>query len=83
MTPLTEVELMPVTEVRFLRPILIVSTPSMPVPEIVTTVPTGPEVGEIPVMVGPIDGLRLHPFEIATAICVGEFETGAAASGTK
>ena len=81
-TPLTDVELIPVIDVSAFRPILITSTPFIPVPVIVTTVPTGPEDGEMPVMVGPIEGAMLQPVADAIAISVGIVETGAAGSGT-
>jgi hypothetical protein len=82
--PLTDVELIPMTEVKFFRPIFITLTPSIPVPVIVTTVPTGPEMGEIPVIVGPIVDCALQPLATTTTICVGGFgaSTGAGASGS-
>jgi hypothetical protein len=82
MMPLTDVELIPVIDVNNLRPILMTSTPSIPVPVTVTTVPTGPEDDEIPVIVGPIEGLMLHPVVGVTAISVGMVETGAGGCGT-
>jgi hypothetical protein len=82
-TPVTVVASITVTEVKFLRPIFMTSTPVMPVPVIVTVVPTGPDDGDMPVMNGPIIGLIVTPFDIATAICVGVLDTGAVVSATK
>jgi hypothetical protein len=55
----------------------------MPVPVIVTVVPTGPDAGDMPVMNGPIIEFIVTPFDIATAICVGVLDTGAVVSATK
>jgi hypothetical protein len=82
-TPVTVVASITFTEVKFLRPIFMTSTPVMPVPVTVTVVPTGPDDGDMPVMNGPIIGLIVTPFDIATAICVGVVDTGAVVSATK
>jgi hypothetical protein len=62
------VEFTPVTEVKSLRPILITLTPSKPVPVNVTNVPTGPDEGDMPVMIGPTVALALHALVVAIAI---------------
>ena len=82
-TAVTDVELTPATEVRALRPILIALTPSSPTPVIVTSVPTGPEVGENEVMLGTAVAVELHAGGEAMAISVGREDVGAAAAGTK
>ncbi len=82
-TAVTEVELTPVTEVSALRPILTALTPSSPTPVIVTSVPTGPEVGENEVMLGTAVAVELQAGVVAMAISVGREDVGAAAAGTK
>jgi hypothetical protein len=81
--PVTEVEVRPVIFVRFSKPILTVSTPSKPVPVIVTSVPTGPDDGEIPEIFGFATALVLQAFDVAIAIWVGVVETGAVGAATK
>ena len=81
-TAVTEVELMPVTEVKALRPILTEFTPSSPTPVIVTTVPTGPEDGVNEVMLGTAVAVELQATGASIAISVGREETGAAVAGT-
>ncbi len=82
-TAVTEVELIPVTEVKALRPILTEFTPSSPTPVIVTTVPAGPDEGENEEMLGAAVAVELHAGAEAIAISEGREEVGAAAAGTK
>lgn len=82
-TPVSEVELTPVTEVRALLPIFTEVTPSSPTPVIVTTVPAPPEDGEKLVIEGTAVAVELQDGVELIAISVGRDETGAAAVGTK
>lgn len=82
-TAVTEVELIPVTEVRALLPIFTEVTPSSPTPVIVTIVPAPPEDGVKLVIDGTAVAVELHEGVELTAISEGRAETGAAAAGTK